>query len=271
MLFKKIFIILALSASAITLNAQASQSFINQNAWVNNTIIWSISPKWSIHQEVQWRRNEYFNFPQQTLLRGGLTRDIGAGLSVTAGYAYVHSSAYGAIPSSAEFDEHRIWQQLQQKNTHSKFEFTARLRLEQRWVESPTKIKINNIQFQSNEFIYSYRARFMEKVNIALYSKDAAFKDNCLYLSLMDEYFASFGTNVTTNIFDQNRAFIGIGYVVPRIGRLEIGYLNQTVNKGYANLEENGVSRILNKREVNHTLSVSLFTAIKTWKEEKNN
>ncbi|MEN9948652.1 MAG: hypothetical protein RL106_1475, partial [Bacteroidota bacterium] len=78
MLFKKIFIILALSASAITLNAQASQSFINQNAWVNNTIIWSISPKWSIHQEVQWRRNEYFNFPQQTLLRGGLTRDIGA-------------------------------------------------------------------------------------------------------------------------------------------------------------------------------------------------
>lgn len=271
MTFKKIFIILGLTYATFAASAQLSQSFINQNAWLNSTITWSISPKWSIYQEVQWRRNDYFNFPQQTLLRGGLTRDIGSGLSATAGYAYVHTSAYGTIPSKAAFDEHRVWQQLQQKNTHSKFEFTTRLRMEQRWVETPAAVHINNVQFQPNEFIYTYRARFMEKVNIALYSKDAAFKDNCLYLSMMDECFASFGTNVTSNIFDQNRAFIGLGYIIPKIGRLEVGYLNQTINKGYSNLEENGVSRILNKREVNHTLSVSLFTTIKTWKEEKNN
>ena len=268
MSFKKILIILGLSTSTFVLIAQVSQSFVNQNAWVNSTVTWNISTKWAIHQEIQWRRNDYLNKPQQTLLRGGLTRDFGSGLSGTTGYGYICTSAYGTLPSKSAFAEHRIWQQLQQKNTHSKFEFTTRLRLEQRWVDSPAAIKINNVQFQPNEFIYSHRARFMEKVNIALYSKEAAFKDHCLYLSLMDEYFASFGTNVTTNIFDQNRAFIGIGYVIPRIGRLEVGYLSQTINKGYFSLEDNGVSRILNKREVNHTLSISLFTTIKTWKED---
>jgi hypothetical protein len=83
---------------------------------------------------------------------------------------------------------------------------------------------------------------------------------------MMDEYFASFGTNVTTNIFDQNRAFVGLGYVLPKVGRLEVGYMNQTINKGIA--YDDVDSRILSKREVNHTLSVALYTTIKTWKPE---
>ncbi len=269
MVSKKIILSCAIVILSLPLFAQVSESFINQNAWVNCTINWSLFPKWSLYQEVQWRRNEYFAHPQQTLLRVGLTRELGSGLSATAGYGYIYTSAYGAIPAKSAFTEHRSWQQLQQKNTHSKFEFITRLRLEQRWVESPSAVHINNAQFQAGDFLFSYRARFMEKINFSLYAKDDTFKNHCLYLTLMDECFASFGTNVTTNIFDQNRAFIGLGYIIPQLGRLEIGYLNQTINKGFANLEENGISRIVNKREVNHTLSISLTTTIKTWKEEK--
>lgn len=270
-MFKKRLLLATLLLSiASAMIAQKSQSFVNQNAWINHTITWSIAPKWSIYQEVQWRRNEYFNFPQQTLLRSGVTRDFGNGLSATAGYGYIYTSAYGEIPVKASFTEHRAWEQIQQKNTHQNFEFITRLRLEQRWIETPGEVHINNTTYQPNDMIYSNRARFMEKVNIALNQTDQPFQNNCIYLSLMDECFASFGTNVTTNVFDQNRAFVGIGYVVPKLGRLELGYLNQTINKGYGAVLEDGESRILNKREVNHTLSLALFTTIKTWKADSD-
>lgn len=87
-----------------------------------------------------------------------------------------------------------------------------------------------------------------------------------MYLSLMDECFASFGSNITTNVFDQNRAFVGIGFVIPKLGRLELGYLNQTINKDYGSVLEDGENRVISKREVNHTLSLALYTTIKTWK-----
>lgn len=258
-------LLLSLTSAMI---AQKSQSFVNQNAWINHTITWSIAPKWTIYQEIQWRRNEYFNFPQQTLLRAGVTRDFANGLSATTGYGYIHTSAYGEIPVKSAFNEHRFWQQIQQKNTHQNFEFITRLRLEQRWIQTPGEVHINNTTYQPNDMIYSNRARFMEKLNIALNQKDKPFQNNCLYFSMMEECFASFGSNVTTNVFDQNRAFVGFGYVVPKLGRLELGYLNQTINKGYSAVLEDGESRILNKREVNHTLSIALYSTIKTWKAE---
>jgi hypothetical protein len=270
-MFKKRLLLATLLLSITSaMIAQKSQSFVNQNAWISHTITWSIAPKLSMYQEVQWRRNEYFNFPQQTLLRAGVTRDFGNGLSATVGYGYFYTSAYGEIPVKASFTEHRAWEQIQQKNTHQNFEFITRLRLEQRWIETPGEVHINNTTYQPNDMIYSNRARFMEKVNIALNQTDQPFQNNCIYLSLMDECFASFGTNVTTNVFDQNRAFVGIGYVVPKLGRLELGYLNQTINKGYGAVLEDGESRILNKREVNHTLSLALYTTIKTWKADPN-
>lgn len=266
-MLKRIFISLSILATVCSgAKAQKSQNFINHNAWLNQTTTWSISPKWSIHQEIQWRRNDYYNRPQQTLLRAGLTRDLGNGLSATAGYCFVFTSPYGAIPAKGPFNEQRLWQQLQQKNTHKNIELVTRLRLEERWVETPSKVSINNVSFAAGDNIFSYRARFMEKVNIALTSRQQPFQNNCLYFSMMDEYFASFGTNITTNIFDQNRAFVGLGYVLPKLGRLEVGYMNQTINKGYS--QDEADSRILSKREVNHTLSVALYTTIKTWKPE---
>jgi len=265
---KKLLLATLLLSFTSAMIAQKSQSFVNQNAWVNHTINWSISPKWSIYQEMQWRRNDYFNYPQQTLIRAGLSRDLGNGLSATAGYGYIYTSAYGKIPVKSAFTENRTWEQLQQKNTHQRFEFTTRLRLEQRWIETPGSAHINNATYEAHDMIYSNRARFMEKINISLNQKDKPFQNNCVYLSLMDECFASFGSNVTTNIFDQNRAFVGIGYVVPKLGRLELGYLNQTINKGYGSQVEDGENRIINKREVNHTLSLALYTTIKTWKAD---
>jgi hypothetical protein len=54
---------------------------------------------------------------------------------------------------------------------------------------------------------------------------------------------------VRLNVFDQNRAYAGVGYQAGRHTRLEAGYLNQLV------LRANGL-----EMENNHTLQLALYS-----------
>ena len=67
----------------------------------------------------------------------------------------------------------------------------------------------------------------------------------------------NFGKNAAFNIFDQNRAYIALGYKIPKLGKLEIGYLSQLVFRA------NGI-----QVENNHTIQVSLTTALNLYKEK---
>jgi hypothetical protein len=62
-----------------------------------------------------------------------------------------------------------------------------------------------------------------------------------------DEVFFNFGSNVSRNYFDQNRAFIGIGRKLTATSRLEVGWLEQTLQRRGGTIWEN-----------NHTLAVWL-------------
>ncbi|MFO0266506.1 MAG: DUF2490 domain-containing protein, partial [Cyclobacteriaceae bacterium] len=68
--------------------------------------------------------------------------------------------------------------------------------------------------------------------------------------------FISFGENVKMNVFDQNRAYVALGYRIPKVGRLEFGYLNQLV------LKSNGT-----QVESNHTLQLGLISNIPFFKQ----
>jgi hypothetical protein len=62
-----------------------------------------------------------------------------------------------------------------------------------------------------------------------------------------DELFVSFGRNVRSNVFDQNRLFGGVGYRVRATLGVEAGYLNHLVLRG------NGTDV-----ERNHTLLIGI-------------
>ena len=252
-------IILCFFTSSITGFTQNVRVYDNQNFWLNQTFTFCMLSKFSVHSEIQWRRADWIHHPQQFLIRLGVNRDFGNGLSASAGYCYVYTSKYGDIPVKSAFPENRGWLQLQQKISPGRIEMVERIRLEQRWVHTPVQNSPTSV-WEAGPDVYSNRARILQRLNIALNKKHI--ENGVLYLAFYDEFFASFGKNVPSNIFDQNRAFAGVGMQLPTIGRIELGYLNQLINKGYSAYETNGSTAILNKREQNNIISLSIFTTL---------
>jgi len=70
-------------------------------------------------------------------------------------------------------------------------------------------------------------------------------------LALWNEVFLNFGGNILKNHFDQNRAFIGIGRQFSADTRLEVGFMEQTIQR-----------RGGDKWENNHTPSIWLTSKL---------
>ena len=71
------------------------------------------------------------------------------------------------------------------------------------------------------------------------------------YLGLYDEIFYNFGKQVSFNVFDQNRAYVALGRNLKHQTRIEVGYMEQTIQ------QRNG--RVF---EHNHTLQVAIYSRL---------
>ncbi len=230
------------------------------NAWVVYNGNHLVSNKLNVHTEYQWRRNELFNKWMQSLLRVGLDYNFSKTASTTFGYAFVQTMDYGKFAEEStlkfnqyEFNEHRIWQQFITKQQIDRFYTQNRFRLEQRWIEYKKK-DATGIYVRDNEtlspgtsepFKFRQRARYRFMVQIPLNHKEMV--DNTVFIQLADEVFINFGKGVKSNIFDQNRASIALGYRFNALCNLQLGYMNQFVQKS------DGVHK-----EDNHTLQVAI-------------
>lgn len=220
---RKILIIIVLLTFNSALKAQSTR--INND---RNHICWTaylgtikIHKNWSIHTEYQFRRADWFNKWQQSLIRAGINYHFNKNFSVTLGYSEIETFEYGLYPftkNSKPFSENRIYQQAQIKNPYKKLELTQRYRLEQRWIE---KQKTDG----SNDGIkYVNRFRYMLRADIPLYKE--------LYLGVYDELLVSFGKEVRYNMFDQNRFGLLIGYKFSKLFKVEGGFYSQIVQQG---------------------------------------
>lgn len=252
---KKIFFIWLLSIAIIPAAfAQIRQHTTNDNGWFMYTGNHKLSDKWSLHIEAQLRRNDIITKGQQLLLRGGINYYLNPQATATAGYCFVETYPYGEFAVKSTFPEHRIWEQLQIKTQLNRFEFINRLRLEQRFVHSPGMQADST--YTPGDAVYSNRFRVLERVSVPF--KGKTIEDKSFYVSAYDELFVNFGKNVAMNLFDQNRAYIALGYKIPKVGRLELGYMNQILVKS-------DDIRI----EDNHTLQVALNATIPFIKTKK--
>ena len=244
-------VLLLFYGSSTQLFCQTQRIFTsNFNGWFTYNGDHKFSKKWGIHLEAQFRRNQIVVKPQQLLLRTGINYHLSNFAFVTAGYCFVNTYPYGEFASKCIFGENRIWEQLQLKNQFGKFENITRYRLEQRFVNSPVLI---NSSYVAGDAIYSNRFRFLSRISLPL--KGTEIVDKSFYISAYDEVFIAFGKNVGYNLLDQNRAYISIGYKMPKLGRIEIGYLNQLIFKS------DGI-----KVENNHTLQVGISSNINFYK-----
>lgn len=205
-------------------NAQNRITDKNNIGWFAYNGTFQVSDKFGIHTEYQWRRDDYVENWQQSLLRVGVNYKLLPEAQLRIGYAWAETFAYGDIPLNGlgkDFTEHRTFEMVTLNSKLSKLEVAHRLMLEQRWVGRYSSADLNS----EDSYVYSNRARYMLRLQLPL-------KQNGPYVAIYDELFCSFGNNVGENIFDQNRFGAIVGYPFSKNFRIEGGYLNQIVQLG---------------------------------------
>ena len=233
-------LLLALLASTTLPAADRSDS--NGHLWLNYVGDRPIgNSPWGVHLETQLRRADFGGDWQQFMLRPGINYAFTPKLNATLGYAYVETHPYGDYPALDVFPEHRIWQQLSYTHQAFSLEWQHRFRLEQRFIGELGANGGGGFDVVNHR--YENRFRYMLRTTVPLTS------DKKTYLALWDEVFFNFGRNVSGNDFDQNRAFIGLGRKLTDTTRLEVGFLEQTVQRRGGTIWEN-----------NHTVAVWLLS-----------
>jgi hypothetical protein len=204
--------------------AMADENDSNGNLWMNYVGDHPIlGTKWGIHLEGQARRAEMGDEWQQLLLRPGVNYQLTPDTTLSMGYGYVETHRYGDFPAMHDFPEHRFWQQVAHNRKWMGLDWTHRIRLEQRWIGEMEKDSDGD--WDVGHWRYENRLRYMLRATIPLTPSKKT------YLALSDEIFINFGSNVVGNEFDQNRAFVGVGYKFNSTTKLEAGFMEQTIQR----------------------------------------
>ena len=168
-----------------------------------------INPKWNWHNEVQYRSYDFIADTNQLLLRTGigynLTEDNN---NLLLGYGFINTQKY--IPNSDEkidTNEHRIYQQFITKQKLGRVIVQHRYRIEER--------------FLPNDF--QMRFRYFLGINIPINKK--TLEKNAIYLSSYNELFI----NAESPLFDRNRLYGAIGYMIHKNIKIEAGFMAQTL------------------------------------------
>lgn len=164
-----------------------------------------ISKKLNWHNEIQYRNFDAIGDLEQLLLRTGIGYDLTENNNnVLLGYGFILSRPY-VNGEKKENIEHRIFQQFITKQKFGRFNLQHRYRLEERFLQDNFRM----------------RFRYMIGLNIPITQKEMLPKS--LYASVYNEIFLHFDSPV----FDRNRVYGALGYVINKNMRMEAGYMNQ--------------------------------------------
>jgi len=164
-----------------------------------------ISKKLNWHNEIQYRNFDAVGDLEQLLIRTGIGYDLTENNNnVLLGYGFILSQPY-VNGEKKENIEHRIFQQYITKQKFGRFYLQHRYRLEERFLQDDFRM----------------RFRYMLGLNIPITQKEMLPKT--LYASVYNEIFLHFDSPV----FDRNRVYGALGYVINKNMRIEAGYMNQ--------------------------------------------
>lgn len=236
---RRLIVALLLLAPALTLQAQADWTTVNQEAvWVNAFVDHGLSSRTALWFDGHLRRDGLGERPQQLLLRPGFQVTVRPGLRIAAGYAYIATAPYGESPNGAPLREHRAWQQVSATQSLAGTAIAHRLRFEERWIGAVDAAgELGPRQYQT-------RLRYLVRGQRPLGSR--ATSAGPIIGFVANEFFLPIGHSDAAQRRLQNRAQVGVGLPVSARQRLEFSYLHQW-------------NRITPRRtyEMNHTLVAS--------------
>jgi len=213
---KKIILLLFALLSCLNVKAQVDESDLG--AWYmyfyNKRFK---NSNWGVQGDFQFRFWEVAGDMEQILLRSGVTyTPENSGVTFTLGYASITSGEPGESTQTSH--ENRIYQEaLFPQKLGERFYLLHRFRYEQRFV-------------QNQDLRTRYRYNLF--INVPLNQKE--FSKNAIYLALYNELFINgekeIGDNREVELFDRNRAYVGMGYFLTEKIRLQAGWMNQTTD-----------------------------------------
>lgn len=229
--------------------AQAWQNVSQDAMWVGAFVDQPITAKTALWFDGSWRRMDFGVRPQQLLFRPGMQYTLAAGVRVSAGYAYIATAPYGALPNANPLREQRTWQQLLLTHKGGPVTFSHRYRLEQRWIRPLVANATSATAPIDDDRIlgpttYQNRLRYQGRAQVNLAS--LTFQRRPLIALAWDELLMPLGGANQLFTLGQNRATAGVGVPITSRQRVEIGYMN---------LYNALASRRAN--EINHTLWLS--------------
>ena len=173
--------------------------------------------QWGIQGDFQYRDWQGLGDKEQLLLRSGVTfTPTNSGVTFTLGYGNVTTGQFGNDDSTS--GESRIYQEaLIPQKLGNRFYITHRFRYEQRFVED-------------QDFRTRYRYNLF--LNVPINKK--ALSKNAIYAALYNELFINGQTDIgdgrEVQLFDRNRTYLGVGYVLNSKIRFQFGWMNQKTN-----------------------------------------
>lgn len=173
--------------------------------------------QFGIQGDFQYRDWQLLGDREQLLLRSGITyKPLNTSAVFTVGLANITSGEFG--DSNRTSNENRIYQEaLLPHKVGSRFLLTHRFRYEQRFVE--------NQDFRT-------RYRYNLFINVPFNNKNLSPKT--IYGAFYNELFINGEKTVINNrtidLFDRNRTYLGLGYVLNKKIRFQFGWMKQTTN-----------------------------------------
>ena len=172
---------------------------------------------WGIQGDLQYRNWNLAGDLEQLLIRSGITyQPKKAQIKFTLGYGNITTGMIGS--SNVTSGEHRIYQEaLYPVKFGNRIYTNHRFRYEQRFVEGQD---------------LRTRYRYNLFVNVPLNKK--TLEKKAIYIALYNEIFINgqrkIGENNSVEIFDRNRAYAAIGYVIKNGLSVQLGIMNQTTD-----------------------------------------
>ena len=216
------------------------------NGWFASFNTIKLKHKLSFYYDVQLRSTNQVQHVQALLLRPGLNYNVSKNKILTAGYAFIHGLRT-ASGLTGYFPEHRIWEQFTVSHNVAFFPLAHRFRLEQRFL---SKTVAANNELQKDGYAYANRFRYFFR-SVIPFSGEKQFTQGA-FGAVQNEVFLNIGdkSNVNGKTFDQNRAYLALGYRCSKKFDVEAGYMNQ-----YISGRNNAVTN-------NHILQIAIYSRL---------
>ena len=170
--------------------------------------------QFGVQGDIQYRNWNLGGDLEQLLIRAGATYSPkSANVLLTLGYANITSGEFG--DGNATSGESRIYQEaLIPQQLGNRIYLTHRFRYEQRFVENQ-----------------DFRTRYRYNLFLNVPFNKSALEKGALYAALYNELFVNgqkdIGDGREVELFDRNRTYLGLGYVLKEGMRFQLGWMNQ--------------------------------------------